>query len=164
MIIVQRSIVIILVLLLMGCTVTLAPPYDKDLVDGIKKTNTDVMTFFALMSGGTKKETFDQRNETYASLIGRFDTLAIHARIRLIPKDAGAVKKIGALPVEPGGFDLSGSETPSFTALLKISGALTKMREVDQKQGVTAVEVQGFKREVSIFLTQALVYENFLKR
>lgn len=164
MVIVQRSIMIVLVLLLIGCSVTLAPPYDKALVDGIKKTNTDVMTFFALVHGGTKKDTFDQRNETYASLIGHFETLAMHARIRMVPTDTGAVKKVNAIPIESGGLDLSSSETPSATALSKISETLTKMREVDQKQGLQVDEVRIFKGQVSIFLVQALTYESFLKR
>ena len=67
MVIIQRVVAITMVLLLVGCTATLAPPYDKTLVDGLKKTNIEVMTFFASVYGGTEKSTFDVRKKAYAS-------------------------------------------------------------------------------------------------
>ena len=56
------------------------------------------------------------------------------------------------------------SEIPSATALAEISKTIVKMRDTDQKQGVTGLEVQAFKNQVSVFLDQALTYESFLER
>ncbi|MCP4351418.1 MAG: hypothetical protein GY795_38620 [Desulfobacterales bacterium] len=58
----------------------------------------------------------------------------------------------------------SDSETPSATAMGKISATLVKMMNTDKKQGVTATEVQAFKNQVTIYLDQALTYESFLER
>lgn len=164
MVIIQRAVAITMILLLVGCTATLAPPYDKTLVDGLKKANTEVMTFFASVYSGTEKATFDVRKKAYASLIGQFDALALQARIRGLPKDGKLIKKVNESLNKREVANLDDSEIPSATALSKISGALIVMRVADQKQGLTATEIQGFKNNVSIYLDQALTYESFLKR
>lgn len=164
MVIIQRTVAITTVLLLVGCAATLAPPYDKTLVDGLKKSNIEVMTFFASVYGGTEKATFDARKKAYASLIGQFDALALQARIRGLPKDEKSIKKANESLEKRKVANIEDSEMPSATALDKISEALTVMRKTDQKQGVTATEIQGFKNNVSIYLDQALTYESFLKR
>ena len=164
MVIIQRVVAITMVLLLVGCTATLAPPYDKTLVDGLKKTNIEVMTFFASVYGGTEKSTFDVRKKAYASLIGQFDSLALLASVRGLPKDEKIIKKVNKSLDKREVANLDDSEIPSATALSKISEALTAMRVADQKQGLTATEIQGFKNNVSVSLDQALTYESFLKR
>lgn len=161
---IQRAVAVTLVLLLVGCTTTLAPPYDKTLVDGLKKANTETMTFFASIYGGTEKATFDERKKVYASLIGQFDALAMQSLIRGLPKDGKAIKKVNEFLDKRGLPHLADSEVPSAAALKKISEGLSSMRDIDQKQGLSGAEVGAFKREVSIYLDQALTYESFLKR
>lgn len=160
----QRTIVCALVLLLAGCTVTLAPPYDKALVEGLQKGNTEVMTFFASVSDGTQAETFGQRKDAYARFIGHFDALALRAHTRVMPSDKKAVRKVNESIDIPKSRIPEDFKTPSATAMTHISEALTVMRNADQKQGLTATEVKGFKGNITIYLTQALVYERFLKR
>ena len=164
MAIVQRTIICALALLLAGCTVTLAPPYDKALVEGLQESNTEVMTFFASLTGGTQPETFGQRKEAYAKFIGRFDALVLQAQIRMMPPDRKALQKLNESIDTPESRIPADSETPSATAMAHISKAFTVMRNADQKQGLTATEVKGFKGDITIYLTQALVYERFLKR
>lgn len=151
------------VFFLTECAITLAPQYDKALVDGLTKTNAEVMEFLALVSDGTQKETFDQRKEKYASLVGSFDALEIQAKARPIPKNK-ITDEINALLSKRGAPIPVDSETPSATAIAKISETVAKMRDTDRKQGVTATEVLAFKNQVSICLDQALTYESFLKR
>lgn len=160
----QRTIVCALVLLLAGCTVTLAPPYDKALVEGLQKGNTEVMTFLASVTDGTQPETFGQRKETYAKFIGHFDALALQSQIRMMPPDRKAIQKVNESIDTPKSRIPEDFKTPSATAMTHISEALTVMRNADQKQGLTATEVKGFKGNITIYLTQALVYERFLKR
>ena len=53
---------------------------------------------------------------------------------------------------------------PSVHAIKRIGATVTKMRDTDRKQGVTAYEVQAFKQQCVIYFDQALTYENFLQR
>lgn len=159
----RLSMLIALVFLLTNCAATLAPSYDKALVDGLTATDTVVMRFFASVYSGTKKETFNQRKEAYSNLIGRFDALVIQAKARPVPKDK-TIKRANDILSKRGIPIPNDFKTPSETALARISKTLAKMRDTDKKQGLTATEVQAFKNQVSIYLDQALTYENFLKR
>jgi hypothetical protein len=59
----------VLVALLSGCAVKLAPNYDRILVDGLAKANEDAMILFASASSSTPG-TFDKRENVYNGLIG----------------------------------------------------------------------------------------------
>ncbi len=159
----QRLILIALPLFLNGCPITLAPSYDKALVDGLTSTNTAVMQFFASVSGGTRKDTFSLRQEKYSNLIGRFDALEIQAKARPVPKNK-ATEKIDEMLRKRGVAIPDDDDAPSATAIAEISKTLAKMKDTDKKQGVTAHEVQAFKNQVSVFMDQALTYESFLQR
>lgn len=157
------SVMMFLVFMLAGCVTTLAPNYDKALVDGLTTTNTEVMEFLAFVDDGTQKNTFDQRKQKYANLVGRFNALEIQAKARPVPQNK-ITEKINDFLNKRGVQPIDDSETPSATAMKKISETLVKMRDTDQKQGVTSTEVQGFKNQISIYLDQALTYESFLER
>ena len=156
-------ILIAFVFMFTACATTLAPHYDKALLDGLTKTNTEVMEFFASVSASTQKDTFEQRKEKYANLIGCFDALEIQAKARPAPKN-NITDKINDILSKRGVPTPDDSETPSATAMGNISKTLVKMRDTDQKQGITSTEVQAFKNQVSIYLDQALTYESFLER
>jgi hypothetical protein len=158
-----RLIVISLVFASAGCATTLAPHYDKALLEGLTTSNTEVMEFLAYVHGGTQKDTFDQRQAKYAHLVGRFNALAIQAKARPVPKNR-MTDKVNAFLGERGVQSIDDSETPSATAMARISETLVKMRDTDRKQGVTAFEAQAFTNQVSIYLDQALTYESFLER
>jgi len=159
----QPLILIFFTLILSGCAVTLAPSYDKALVDGLTSTNTAVMEFFASVSDGTQKDTFSQRKEKYANLVGRLDALELQAKARPVPKNR-ITEQVNDLLRKRGVANLDDHDAPSATAMAKISETLVKMRDTDQKQGITPTEVQAFKKQVSIYMDQALTYESFLKR
>jgi hypothetical protein len=156
-------ILIPLFLMLTGCATKLAPSYDKAIVDGLISANTTVMEFFASVSGGTQKDTFDQRKEKYSNLVGRFDALALQAKARPVPNNK-IIDKINDFLSKRNVPIPDDSETASVTAMAKISETLVKMRDTDKKQGVTGYEVQAFKNQVTIYLDQALTYESFLER
>lgn len=154
---------ITLIFMLTGCAAKLAPNYDRALVEGLTTSNIAVMEFLAFVSGGTQKDTFDQRKYKYANLIGRFDALAIQARTRPVPKHT-ITDKMNDYLSNRGVPMLDDSDTPSASAMAKISETLVKMKNTDQKQGITTIEVQTFKNQVIIYLDQALTYESFLDR
>lgn len=152
-----------LVLLLFACTASLAPSYDKAIADGLVATSQQLMTHFAATSAGTSADSFAQRDAAYSSIIGNLDALTLQAKSRPAPTSS-AGDKVNEYLAKRGITTSDTGDVPSATALEQISIALTKMRDVDKKQGVTAVEVAAFKGMVVIYLDQALTYENFLER
>lgn len=149
--------------LLSACVTTLAPNYDKALVDGLVSTNQRLMEFFAYASAGTSIVNFSKREDTYSTLIGRLDALAIQARARPIPKNS-ITERVNEALEKRGMQVLQDGDAPSATALEKISETMVKMRDTDRKQGVTAFEVLAFRGQVVIYLDQAITYETFLER
>jgi len=154
-----------LFLCLSGCATQLAPPYDKLVVDGLNAANTETMTLFAVVSGGTRVGDYGARADKYATLVGKLDSLAISAGARPIPTNKVSetinqfLQNRGAPPIVE-----DAATPPSAHAIKKISETVAKMRDTDKKQGVTAIEVQAFKGQASIYFDQAITYENFLKR
>ena len=159
----QRVSSLALLLLLGACVTQLAPDYNRALVERLNATNVSLMEFFASASPGVKQTSFDDRKPTYDNLVGRLDALVIQARSRPIPQNS-VTEKVNAALEKRGVQILDDGDTPSATALEKISETIVKMRDTDAKQGVTAFEVAAFKGQVSIFMDQAMTYENFLER
>lgn len=148
---------------LTACTATLAPNYDKAIVDGLVSANQKSMEIFASTSSGTSNGDYDKREKQYNSLIGSIDALAIQAKARPVPKN-NVTEKVNKYLHSRGIEALEGEDAPSATALEKISETITKMRDTDKKQGLTAFEVKAFKGQTVIYLDQALTYESFLER
>ena len=59
---------------------------------------------------------------------------------------------------------LDSFEIPSAHAFNKISETFAKMKATEKLQGIISTEVQAFKNQICIYMQQALIYENFLKR
>ena len=146
-----------------GCATTLAPNYDKAIVDGLVSVNQKMMVHFASTSSGTSNSDYGKREKTYNSIIGSIDALAIQTKARPIPKNK-ITEKVNEYLRSRGVDVLEGEDAPSATALEKISETITKMRDTDKKQGVTAFEVKAFKGQAVIYLDQAMTYESFLDR
>ncbi|NUT76828.1 hypothetical protein HNO86_17445 [Pseudomonas sp. C1C7] len=150
-----RGMAIVLVLAVEACTTQLAPLYDQALVEGLTSVNAKTMELMASAVGGTTKETFANRENQYNHVIGCLDALALQAAARPAPTNSLATTS-----------STSGESqiTTSSTALKEISKTVSRMREVDKKQGVTGVEVQAFKGQVLTYMDQALTYESALER
>nr|WP_315477171.1 hypothetical protein [uncultured Undibacterium sp.] len=160
-----QNILLLQVLFLVGCATQLAPAYDKNVVEGLNSSSIDAMTLFAAMSSGTKAQDFATRADRYANLIGRLDALALAAGARPLPKNK-VTDSINQFLEKRGTAVLSDDDAtpPSAHAIRQISVTLSKMRDTDQKQGITAYEVIAFKGQASIYFDQAITYENFLQR
>lgn len=154
-----------MVMALSGCATQLAPAYDKVVAEGLTAANTEVMTLLAAASQGTSAGTFSQREDKYNTLIGKFDALAIQAASRPMPKSKASetinkvLEKRGAAPLPD-----DDATPPSVHPMRKVAESLTKMRDVDKKQGVTSMEAAAFKGQIAVYLDQATTYENFLQR
>lgn len=147
-----------------GCVTQLAPPYDKNVAEGLTAVSTEAMTLMAVVSHGTDKGGFTSREDKYNTLIGKLDALALAAGARPMPKNkvTDAINKLLAKRGETINED--DATPPSAHSIKKISETLTKMRDTDKKQGVTVLEAQGFKNQLVIYFDQAITYENFLQR
>jgi hypothetical protein len=150
---------------LSGCATQLAPAYDKAVVDGLNAANTDTMTLFASASGGTQAATFNAREAHYNGTIGKLDALAVQAASRPVPKNK-VTDAVNQLLDKRKISTVSDDDAtpPSVAAIQKVSATLGKMRDTDHQQGLTALEVQGFKNIAVISFDQAITYENFLNR
>ena len=154
---------LLLLIFTASCTTQLAPDYDKTIVDGLIQSNTEMMEFFASIVDGTKPQNFTDREKTYIKLIGKFDALALQAGARPIPSNE-ITKKITQRFEDRGLTIDDDGKGPSATAMTKIAETLQKCRDTDKKQGVTRLEVAAFKGQASIYMDQALTYEQFLER
>jgi hypothetical protein len=60
---------------------------------------------------------------------------------------------------------ISANQTaPSATALKNVTANVTKMKQTDKLQGITATEALAFKNNITLFFDQALTYERFLNK
>lgn len=160
-----NAIAVSLWLSLSGCAIQLAPPYDKAVADGLNSANTEAMTLLVSVSGGSKPETFSNREEKYNSLIGKMEALAIQAGARPMPKN-NVTDTVNRLLEKRNSTPLPDDDStpPSSHAITKIADTFTKMRDTDRKQGLTGFEAQAFKGQVLMYFDQAITYENFLQR
>jgi hypothetical protein len=154
-------------LLLASCTTQLAPAYDQAIVGGLTSTNQDVQTLFASFGTGVGKETYGTRGDTYTHIIGELNALEIQAKSRPVPASDSLVEANKVLSANGIGqltSDPQFTSFPSARAIHDASITIATMREADQKAGVRGDELKAFQNQASIFLTQAITYENFLKR
>ena len=159
----RTALMTVLLFFVTACVTTLAPNYDKAIVDGLVSVNERMMEHFAASSSGVSASTYHKREKDYNSIIGTLDALAIQAKVRPIPRN-NITEKVNE-NLRTRGIEIPEDEgVPSATALEKISETITKMRDTDKKQGVTSFEVRAFKGQTVIYLDQALTYESFLER
>lgn len=160
----RKSVLISIIMsltLLQSCRVSLAPEYDRTIVEKSSNLSSETMMFFAEVYTGTVKESFEKRESNYNKLIGSYDALSLQARARPIPDIS--IKKLNDLLKEKG-IETASGDYPSAVAFKEISMTLIKMKETDQKTGLNSTTVAAFKGQVEIFLEQAITYETFLKR
>jgi len=156
-------IAVLISFVLSACSTTLAPSYDKALFDGVTEVNTKIMELFASLSSGTIANTFSKRENTYNSIIGKVDALALQSNARPIPENR-FTKKVNLHLESRGRIKLPDDEIPSVASLEEISKNLNKMKEKDKKDGLKPGAVKAFKNAVIISIDQALTYEAFLDR
>jgi len=141
---------------LAACAVRFAPDYDDEIVQSLNSHTEETSKFFAKIVGGTNRADFGKRAEAYASLIGKYDALALRLEARAYPKPV--------LPGFLGGRSPVPSEAPSIAPIKKISATLEQMKKFDQTRSISSVEVAAYRKIFEIETRNALTYENALKR
>jgi hypothetical protein len=159
----SRGFLLFWVLSIVGCTTQLAPKYDEALFKGVTDTNVKIMELFASVSAGTDSSTCSERDNTYNSVIGSVDALALQSKARPMPKNS-VTEKVNVYLESRGIGSMTGDAAPSASSLKEVSKNLSKMKEVDCKSGLTDGTVATFKNAVVISMDQAITYESFLNR
>ncbi|MGB1209868.1 MAG: hypothetical protein ACPG41_00495 [Lacinutrix venerupis] len=158
----KNTLLLFCVLLLANCKTYLAPSYNQTIIDKSTEATTETFLFLAEIAGGTNEESFSRRENTYNSLISKFETLNLLAKARPIPSNK-TTEHINNLLTERNS-PTSSSDYPSAFAFNRIVENLVKMKEKDQSSGLSPIVIETFKGEIKIFLDQAVTYESFLKR
>lgn len=141
-----------------GCAIKLAPSYDKAILNGLGEVNEQTMTLMASANNGTRKTDFSSRKPTYDKLIGKSEALKVQSNARPVPRSYFQ---------QIFGFGEDEEErlgAPTGDILTTISETLTKMRDTDEKQGLTKFEAAAFKNSFAISMDQAITYEKALER
>lgn len=76
---------------LSACTISLAPPGDPGLVEGLNDVNAEALALFSAVSGGASEASFAGLSDDYDQVIGGLDALRLRAEARDVPRLAGAV-------------------------------------------------------------------------
>lgn len=157
--------VLLWVFVLAACTIQLVPGYDQALVEGLDKTNTEALTLFAAVEGGSPKTEFGNYEEKYADVIGSFDALHQRASTRQVPPLA---KRLARQRIVQD-FCNSASDPASCLnvtpgSLGQVLSTLRRMRDTHKSSGLAPDIVQNFRNAYNPAIAQVLTVENALKR
>jgi hypothetical protein len=151
-----------------SCAVSLAPRFDQGIIDNLSTTSIEVFQLLSEVSEGTTSSDFDKREEEYNEVIGKLEALALQINARPVPDNKTVdkiISKANSSLQKKGSTLISVNETaPSATALKNVTANVTKMKQTDKLQGITAVEALAFKNNIELFFDQALTYERFLNK
>ena len=133
----------------------LVPDYDDEIVQSLNATTEETSKFFAKVAGGTNPADYKKREDTYTTLIGKYDSLVLRLEARAYPKPT--IPFIARRVPVP-------EKAPSIAPIRKISETLGVMRKLDVTRRITPAEVVKFREIFEIETRGALTYENALKR
>ena len=133
----------------------LAPDYDDEIVQSLNAATEDTSKFFAKIAGGTSSADYKKREDTYSSLIGKYDALALRIEARAYPKPT--IPFVGNRVQVP-------DQAPSIGPVKKISETLGQIKKFDQARNISAFEITTYRKVFEIETRNALRYESALKR
>ncbi len=163
----RQFILLIVVFLVNGCSVSLSPKYEQAIIDNLSVAANQVFELTASVSQGSTKADFSKREESYHQVIGKLEALELQINARPLPRNKQIDKiidKANEKLQERGIATLINVNdiSPSATALKQVRTNISKMKEVDKLQGMTSEESKIFKGFITLYLDQALTYEKIL--
>lgn len=161
-----RLMLILAIALASGCAVKFAPAFDQSISDSLNSANKDMQTLFSsIPSSGVKESTFKSRQESYAKVLGELKAaqLQITARLNPATPDINEVNKFLKSISAPALVPTS-NVVPSAGSVASVIDTITVMQSHDQSSGLLSGDIKAFQGQANIYMTQALAYENFLKR
>ncbi len=167
--IVQRKysflVALLAAIIVTGCTIQLAPSYDKELVSGLDAGNEEALTLFASLSGGSDQSKYPEYKERYSKVIGKFTALKLRAQTRQVPPLAKQLKKINFVSnLCDVRNDAVSCVNTSPEAIDQVVMQLKQMQKTHQESGLAEDLVVGFETNFITALQQALFVERALER
>jgi hypothetical protein len=150
-----------------GCQTMLAAAYDPSIATALSAANGDIQALFVSVGTDAPLSTFPARKPAYDHVIAELDAVLIEIKARPIPNPDVLAKVNRALEaVHVGGVtvDPNFSSYPSARSVADMVKVLTQMETADQQAGLHKELIPAFEQPVITYLTQAITYENFLKR
>jgi hypothetical protein len=154
-------------LLLPGCAAQLAPAYDQAVAGELATANNDIQALFVSIGSQTAPASYASRGPAYDHIVAELNATELEIKTRPTPKLDGvgeADKMLAKLKVAGVSADPNFSDYPSARAVGDLADTLQHMQADDQKKGLAGAEVRAYENQALIYLTQAITYENFLKR
>ncbi len=152
---------------LQACTISLAPPYDQSLVDGLNRANEQALVFFSSVSAGAPRGRFPALAPQYDALIGKFAALQAQAGARDAPALGRSLAR--ALPMREDMAAICGEDAAACVnvtphVLGEIVETFAHMRQENAARSLTAFEVRALRDTYVQSIDQALTVETALKR
>ncbi|PZQ83255.1 MAG: hypothetical protein DI549_08505 [Ancylobacter novellus] len=140
---------LLFVLAVSACTVRVGPDYDAALVQSFEKANEQAMVLFAKVDGGTSRNDFKAREDSYAGVIGAFGALKLATETRVHHPPPAWLKPAGA------------ALDPSLDSerLAAIGYAFKRMKDEDAAHGLSASRVALDRADYESLYHQAITYE-----
>jgi hypothetical protein len=152
---------------LSACMVQLAPAYDASIVGGLNQANQDIQLLFAQIGTDADVATFSARKPQYDKIVGELGAAELQIRARPMPSSkaiTNAAAALAKLHVANVTLDPGFTAYPSARAVHDLQDTIQHMEGFDEKSGLRGAAVLAFKNQADVYLTQALTYENYLKR
>lgn len=149
--------------LVSGCSVQLAPDYDKATYDSLAELNVQTETLFASLSSGGSAADFAAHKPIYDGIIGGFSAARMLTDSRAIPPLSSRLLATPLFKTACGGDPAKCvNQTPLH--LKQIIDLLTGMRDAHKRGGLSAALVVGFKLQYELEMQRVLVFEAALQR
>jgi hypothetical protein len=159
---------ILLLAAISACTAQLAPQYDQAIVDGLNTTNRDIQVLFASIGSNATKASFPSREDSYRRIIGSLNALVIQVEARPTPSTSVNLKDVNAALARIGVAQIANdpnfSDVPSARSIKNAADTIEHMQTADASSGLRGYAIKAFENQTNVYITQALVYETFLKR
>lgn len=150
-----------------GCMAQLAPFYSPLISNELSSANGDIQALFISVGTDANVSSFPSRQPAYDHIVAelRATELEIKARPTPNPEVLQAANKV-LERLKIGGIqpDPDFSDYPSARSVADLADTIQHMESADQAAGLHREAIPAFEQQATIFLTQAITYENFLKR
>ena len=157
----------LMLLLICGCTTQLAPAYDQAVSDGLVSANKDIQALFVAVGTSATKDTYPMRAPAYDHIVAELQAVELQIKTRPIP-NSGVLQQANTLLAKFGIGGISNdpnfSNYPSARSVADLVQTIQHMQISDETTGLPPTLVSAYENQATIYLTQAITYENFLKR
>jgi hypothetical protein len=157
----------LVLLLICGCTTQLAPAYDQAVSDGLVSANKDIQALFVAVGTSATKDTYPMRATAYDHIEAELKAVELQIKTRPIP-NSDVLQQANSLLTKFGVGGISNdpnfSNYPSARSVADLVQTIQHMQISDQTTGLPPNLLSAYENQANIYLTQAITYENFLKR